>query len=62
MGHMAFSCINCGQCEDVCPMEIPLAKLYQKVQLKYREDTGYIAGVSPDKAPMYSKLKEEIIE
>jgi formate dehydrogenase subunit beta len=62
LSHMAFSCINCGQCEDVCPMEIPLAKLYQKVQLKYKEDTGYVAGVSPDKAPMYSKMKEEIAE
>lgn len=62
MGHMAFSCINCGQCEDVCPMEIPLSKIFQKVQLKYREETGYISGVTEDKPMMYSGEKEEIVE
>lgn len=62
LSHMAFSCINCGQCEDVCPMDIPLAKMYQKVQLRYREETGYVAGCSDDKAPMFSGLKEEITE
>jgi len=23
--HISDSCINCGQCEELCPMEIPLA-------------------------------------
>jgi formate dehydrogenase subunit beta len=23
--HISDSCINCGQCEECCPMEIPLA-------------------------------------
>jgi formate dehydrogenase subunit beta len=25
--HVMDSCVNCGQCQDVCPMEIPLARL-----------------------------------
>ena len=62
LGHISFSCINCGQCEDVCPMEIPIAKMYQKVQLKYKEETGYVSGVSEDKPPMYSGIKEELAE
>ena len=62
MGHMAFSCINCGQCEDICPVEIPLAKIYQRVQLKYREETGYVPGVTSGKPPMYSPDKEEVAE
>lgn len=62
MGHMSFSCINCGQCEDVCPMDIPLAKMYQRVQLKYKEETGYVSGVTDDKPPMYSGMKEELAE
>ena len=62
LGHISFSCINCGQCEDVCPMEIPIAKMYQKVQLKYKEETGYVSGVTEDKPPMYSGMKEEIAE
>jgi formate dehydrogenase subunit beta len=23
--HISDSCINCGQCEELCPSEIPLA-------------------------------------
>ena len=25
--HVMDSCVNCGQCQDVCPMELPLARL-----------------------------------
>jgi formate dehydrogenase subunit beta len=25
--HVMDSCVNCGQCQDVCPMEIPLSRL-----------------------------------
>lgn len=58
LSHMSFSCINCGQCQDVCPMEIPLAVIYQRMQKKYRDRTGYVAGVSEKKPPLYSPEKE----
>ncbi|MCK9152536.1 Coenzyme F420 hydrogenase/dehydrogenase, beta subunit C-terminal domain [Methanobacterium alcaliphilum] len=58
LSHMAFSCVNCGQCEDVCPMEIPVSKIYDKIQKKYREKTGYVAGVSDEMPPLYSPEKE----
>jgi formate dehydrogenase subunit beta len=47
---MAFSCVNCGQCEDVCPMEIPVARIFHKVQEKTRKELGYRPGVD-DEAP-----------
>lgn len=62
LAHMSFSCCNCGQCEDVCPMDIPVAKMFQKLQKEYQNDTGYISGISEGKPPMYSGEKEEILE
>ena len=27
VSHVMDSCVNCGQCQDVCPMELPLSRL-----------------------------------
>jgi formate dehydrogenase subunit beta len=34
---MVESCTNCGQCEDVCPMDIPLAKIWHQINQKINE-------------------------
>lgn len=60
LSHMSFSCCDCGQCEDVCPMDIPVSLIFDKLQKKYCERTGYYAGVSEDiKPPLYSPEKTE---
>lgn len=59
MSHISFSCCNCGQCEDVCPMEIPLAKIYHRMQKKYQNATGFHAGVDEELPPIYSPEKSE---
>ncbi|MBC7119094.1 MAG: Coenzyme F420 hydrogenase/dehydrogenase, beta subunit C-terminal domain [Methanobacteriaceae archaeon] len=55
--HMGFSCINCGQCEDVCPMDIPLSRIYHKIQWKYYRRTGFAPGMTDELPPMYSGEK-----
>lgn len=61
LSHMSFSCCNCGQCEDVCPMDIPVSLIFDKMQKKYCERTGYVAGVTDDiKPPLYSPEKTEL--
>jgi formate dehydrogenase (coenzyme F420) beta subunit len=32
--HMVEYCTNCGQCEDVCPMDIPLSKIWHQTSLR----------------------------
>lgn len=57
LSHMGFSCINCGQCEDVCPMDIPLSKIYHKIQRKYYKRTRFVPGIDDELPPMYSGEK-----
>lgn len=32
--HISDSCINCGQCEELCPMEIPLALFSHAIRVE----------------------------
>ena len=52
MLHMAESCTNCGQCEEVCPGEIPLAKIWHEVYTKINETFGYTKGTAEGKPPI----------
>ena len=42
--HVADSCINCGQCEELCPMDIPNALFMHAIQSDLEALYGYHAG------------------
>jgi len=42
--HVADSCINCGQCEELCPMDIPNARLMHAIEADLEDLYGYHAG------------------
>lgn len=62
--HLAGRCVECGECERVCPMDIPVAKLKKKINLEMKKLFNYAPGVSEeDKPPLYTfQVEEEKIE
>jgi formate dehydrogenase subunit beta len=39
-------------------MDIPVARIFHRMQKKYRDQTGYIAGMDEELPPLYSPEKE----
>jgi len=44
MIHMAASCVACGSCQDVCPVDIPVAVIFKKVGESLQKKFEYIPG------------------
>ena len=57
--HLAGRCIGCGQCERVCPMDIPLMKLNKKIEKDIKELFEYIAGTDIEKKPLLAMFKPD---
>jgi ferredoxin len=55
--HMAGRCIDCGLCEDACPVDIPLRLLYRKTNQIVKDLFGYETGLSL-RQPPFSLLGE----
>lgn len=56
--HMAGRCVECGECERVCPVDIPLMLLNEKIIKDMNELFGpYDAGVNLEKKPPFGFFK-----
>ncbi|ADN35802.1 coenzyme F420 hydrogenase/dehydrogenase beta subunit domain protein [Methanolacinia petrolearia DSM 11571] len=55
--HIADSCINCGQCEELCAMDIPNALFMHAIQLEMQDMFGYEPGVNMD-LPVLALVEE----
>jgi ferredoxin len=62
--HLAGRCTECGECERVCPMDIPLGKLKKKINMDMKELFDYVPGSDPDSTPplFTFKVDEDKIE
>ena len=49
--HLAGRCVECGECERVCPMGIPISRLNRMLDQDIRERFGYVAGLDPAAVP-----------
>lgn len=51
--HLAGRCVECGECERVCPMEIPVMFIKEKNNQIMEELLNYQAGIDPDLQPPF---------
>lgn len=60
--HLAGRCSNCGECERVCPMGIPLLRLARKASQIVKKRFGYTPAADPDvKNPLsVFKIDEQV--
>lgn len=49
--HLAGRCVGCGECERVCPMDIPLTLLNRMLAHEVQERFGYSPGLQMDGVP-----------
>jgi ferredoxin len=57
--HLAGRCISCGECERVCPVDIPLMKLNRKLEKEIKEQFDFEAGVDPELKPLLNTFAIE---
>jgi len=58
MNHMMASCVQCGICEDSCPVTIGLATLFKKVSQNAQKEFDYVSGRSLDEPLPLSTFRE----
>ena len=56
--HIADSCVNCGQCEENCPSEIPNALFMHAQQQELEKMFGHVPGVSME-LPLLAMVEEK---
>jgi formate dehydrogenase subunit beta len=59
LAHVADSCVNCGQCQDACPVEIPLSKLYFMLNQELSLMFEYVPGIDVEKRPPLTVVTDE---
>ena len=63
MSHMAVSCVSCGMCSDVCPVNIPVATLFSTVGDSLEKVFEYVPGRSLEEpVPEGTYKVEEFVE
>jgi ferredoxin len=60
--HLAGRCVDCGQCDRVCPESIPLRELNTKLAAEVKDLFGFVAGVDVEEKPPLTTFKPEDTE
>ncbi|MCK4358040.1 MAG: Coenzyme F420 hydrogenase/dehydrogenase, beta subunit C-terminal domain [Candidatus Cloacimonetes bacterium] len=61
--HMSFSCVGCGMCTDVCPVNIPLSTIFLKTGEETRQIFDYLPGKDvEEQIPVMIFKEDELTE
>jgi len=59
LNHMVTSCVGCGICTDVCPVDIPVSTVFRTVGQKVQAIFDYHPGRSLEEAAPVQEFREE---
>jgi formate dehydrogenase subunit beta len=62
MAHMAHACVQCGMCEEACPMGVPVFRLFKATSAKVQDLFDYEPGKDIAEAIPISAFREEELE
>jgi len=62
MAHMATSCVQCGMCEEACPMEVPVFRLFKAVSTQVQALFTYEPGRDLEEEIPVAAFREEELE
>jgi len=63
LSHISISCVSCGLCEDVCPVDIPISVIFKKVGESVQKVFDYIPGKDvEEEIPLITFDKDELAE
>jgi formate dehydrogenase subunit beta len=57
--HLSGRCIDCAECERVCPLDIPIRFLNKKLEKAAKELFDYDVGFDPDQPSLVASFKDE---
>ncbi len=59
VSHMATSCVACGMCEDVCPMDIKVSQFFKYMGKNIQETFNYVPGINREEPLPLLTFKED---
>ena len=63
LAHVSVSCVGCGMCTDVCPVDIPVSTIFSKVGASVQTLFDYLPGRDvTEELPLRTFEEEELTQ